>query len=243
MVIPCHNEAESVPNLREAIDRLRSALANQCELEMILVDDGSIDATNRLLREAFRQQPDVTLLRNATNQGIAAAIALGLRHARADIVASLDADCTYDPLQLVNMLQLLDDDVDLVVASPHHPLGGVEGIPGWRRVLSRMASYSYRLLLRNKLYTYTSCVRLYRCASVINLPLHYGGFVGITELVWQLDRREGKIVEYPTVLNSRKFGHSKMRTVRTVFAHLGLLIRVIIARVLHSLSERCVRPH
>ena len=102
VVIPCYNEAECLADLKVALMRLRSALAGQgrdgpCRLELLLVDDGSSDETPALLRQHFGSEADVTVLRHATNLGIASAIATGLRHARAEIVASLDADLTYDP--------------------------------------------------------------------------------------------------------------------------------------------------
>ena len=101
-------------------------------------------------------------MRHEANRGLAAAIPTGLAETQAEIVASLDADCTYDPLQLVPMLRLLAPDVDLVVASPYHPRGTVEGVAAWRLALSRLASRLYRCVMRNKLHTYTSCVRVYR---------------------------------------------------------------------------------
>ena len=210
-------------DLSAATERLRSELAGHCELELLLVDDGSTDETWDLMQSHFGNRTDVRFLRHETNRGIAAAISTGVRHARADVVASLDADCTYDPLVLVPMQRLLKDDVDLVVASPYHPAGDVEGVPAWRLALSRLASRLYRVVLRNKLHTYTSCVRIYRRSSVVDLPLRNGGFVGVVELVCQLDRDGGKIVEYPAVLRVRKTGHSKMRVARTTWDHLRLL--------------------
>jgi dolichol-phosphate mannosyltransferase len=241
VVIPCHNEAQGLTQLATATERLRSELGRHCELELLLVDDGSTDETWNLMRQHFGDRTDVTLLRHETNRGIAAAIATGLAHARADVVASLDADCTYDPLILVPMRQLLKDDVDLVVASPYHPSGNVEGVAAWRLALSRMASRLYRVVLRNKLHTYTSCVRVYRRNSVIELPLGNGGFVGVVELVWQLDRMGGKIVEHPAVLRVRKTGQSKMRVARTTCDHLRLLSRAARQR-LFGRVPRFARP-
>jgi dolichol-phosphate mannosyltransferase len=85
--------------------------------------------------------------------------------------------------------------------------------------------------LRNKLHTYTSCVRVYRKSAVTPLPPTQGGFVGIVELLWQLDQRGGRIVEAPAVLRVRTTGQSKMRLARTIFAHGQLLIRAAAQRV------------
>lgn len=231
VVIPCHNEAPSIENLRQGLLRLRAALDGLAQLEILLVDDGSTDDTHAILWHMFGQQDDVTILRHAKNLGIAAALATGVRHARAEVVASLDADCTYDPLELVYMLPLLSEEVDLVLASPYHPSGAVHGCSAWRLALSRMASRCYRTLLRNKLHTYTSCVRIYRRSSVVGLDLRNHGFVGVTELVWQVDRRGGKIVEHPAALRVRQTGQSKMRIVRTTWGHLRLLARAALLRL------------
>src|SRR2546423_9762367 len=115
----------------------------------------------------------------------------------AEIVASLDADCTYDPQQLASLLARLADDIDVVVASPYHPAGRVEGVPRWRLALSRLASRLYGLVMRNHVHTYTSCVRVYRRSSVVDLPVLHGGFVGIVELLWQADRPNGRIADRP----------------------------------------------
>src|SRR6266850_7285794 len=177
IVIPCHNEAESLDRLALELSRLQTVLAEKYAVELLLVDDGSTDATWMLLHDLFDGQPGVRLLRHESNRGIAAAIHTGIAQANAEIIASLDADCTYEPQQLVPLLALLADDVDLVVASPYHLQGEVVGVPGWRLALSRMASRLYRSVMRNKLHTYTSCVRVYRRSSVIDLPPTQGGFV------------------------------------------------------------------
>jgi dolichol-phosphate mannosyltransferase len=226
VIVPCYNEAESIHQLASELAPLRAALAHQYQLELILVDDGSTDTTwerLHLLVESFGDPQNTRLIRHATNRGLAAAIATGLAQARAEICATLDADCTYDPLQLVPMLKLLEPDVDLVVASPYHPRGAVVGVSRWRLALSRMASRMYRCVMRTRLQTYTSCVRVYRRSSVVDLPQTHGGFVGIVELVWELDRRGGKIVECPAVLTTRKKGRSKMRVARTAALHLRFL--------------------
>jgi dolichol-phosphate mannosyltransferase len=232
VVVPCCNEAESLPKLAEALEALQAALADRYSVDFVLVDDGSRDETWRLLEARYANRDDVRLVRHETNRGVAAAIASGLAHAPAEIAASIDADCTYDPRQLEAMLPLLGPSVDLVVASPYHPLGCVAGVPRWRLAISRVASRLYRLLLRNKLHTYTSCFRVYRRAALAGLPATSPGFVGIVELLWLLDCRGSRIVECPAVLTVRTTGHSKLRVLRTALAHGRLLLRAALHRLL-----------
>ncbi len=199
-------------------------------VEFLLIDDGSTDNTLSVMQTCFGDWPEARVLRHETNRGIAAAIETGLRHARTDVVASLDADCTYDPAILEPMAALLSDDVDLVVASPYHPRGGVQGVAPWRLALSRTASRLYGGLMRNKLHTYTSCVRVYRRRAVVDLRVEERGFVGVVELLWRLDRQGGKIVEFPAVLHARRAGRSKMRVLRATLRHLRFWIRAAGAR-------------
>ena len=222
---PCYNEAESLPQLAAAMDRVRTALAGAYEVEFVLVNDGSTDNTWALLKKTFGGQNDVRLVAHPKNRGIAAAIRTAIEHARGPLVATIDADCTYDPCLIAQMAPLCTGSVDMVVASPYHPRGGVVGLGGWRLWLSKLASRLYRCVMRNKLHTYTSCFRVCRRQAVRELPATSDGFVGVVELLWQLDRHGGVIVEHPAVLRLRSTGQSKMRVVRTALAHLRLLVR------------------
>jgi glycosyltransferase involved in cell wall biosynthesis len=226
VVAPLFNEVDSIEQLHWAFTRLRAAMAGKYEVEFVLVDDGSTDGTLAAVVRLFAGDERVRCVRHAVNRGLAASIATGIAEARTAIVASIDADCTYEPVQLLSLLEHYGHGVDMVVASPYHPDGQVVGVPAWRLAISKLASRLYRFVLRNKLHTYTSCFRVYRRSSVVGLPLTRRGFVGVVELLWQLDRRGGTIVECPAVLTVRKTGQSKMRILATALGHLRLVVAV-----------------
>ena len=81
------------------------------------------------------------------------------------------------------MIPLLTDDVDVVTASPYHPRGQVKNVPRWRLFLSKGLSRLYRLVLRQKLHTYTSCFRVYRRQAAVGIAVERGGFFGVTEML------------------------------------------------------------
>ena len=224
IVIPCYNEQESLPYLANTLRAVETNLnENGYKPSLIFIDDSSKDNTFNVLQELFGKQKNVRVLRHETNQGVAAGIMTGIRAAETEIVCSMDCDCTYDPHELVNMLPLLTENVDLVTASPYHKDGGVRNVPGWRLFLSRGASFLYRRVLRSKLDTYTSCFRVYRRSSMVDMELRESGFLGVAEMLGRLDLRGGNIVEFPAVLEVRLFGISKMKTAKTVVGHLKLL--------------------
>jgi len=104
-------------------------------------------------------------------------------------------------------------------------------VPPWRLSLSRVASFLYRRVLRQKLHTYTSCFRVYRRSAMIGTQPERDGFLGIAELVGKLALSGAEIVEYPATLEVRVLGHSKMKIVRTIVGHLGLLTSLAWQRV------------
>jgi polysaccharide deacetylase family protein (PEP-CTERM system associated) len=227
VVIPCYDEEQTLPYLSNTLRSVEQNLSEKgYETNFIFVDDQSKDNTFDKLNELFGAKPNVKIVRHDVNKGVAAGIMTGIKSAQTEIVCSMDCDCTYDPHELENMLPLLAEDVDMVTASPYHAQGGVRNVPEWRLFLSKGASFLYRRALRSKLSTYTSCFRVYRRSSMIDLETKEKGFLGVAELLGKLDLKGGKIIEYPAILEVRLFGISKMKTARTIFGHLKLLSRL-----------------
>jgi undecaprenyl-phosphate 4-deoxy-4-formamido-L-arabinose transferase len=99
IIIPVYNEAEALPGL---FARLYAALdALRTTYEIVLVNDGSRDASAALLAAQFRRRPDVTrvVLFNA-NYGQHMAILAGFQHARGEIIVTLDADLQNPPEEI-----------------------------------------------------------------------------------------------------------------------------------------------
>lgn len=233
IVIPCYNEQESIPYLSKTLRSVEKRLSESGHAaEFIFIDDCSRDKTNTLLNETFATWDNVRIVKHEVNKGVAAGIMTGLEAAKTEIVCSMDCDCTYDPLELAEMLPLMKGDVGLVTASPYHKEGGVRNVPGWRLFLSRGASFLYRRVLHSKMDTYTSCFRVYRKSAFRDIELRESGFLGVAEMLGRLDLKGGKIVEFPAVLEVRLFGLSKMKTARTIVGHLKLLLTLTKLRFL-----------
>jgi glycosyltransferase involved in cell wall biosynthesis len=230
IIVPCFNEELGLANLHGRLLAVKESLGQLYSVSTILVDDGSTDQTWELMQTHFGADPDCVLLQQPQNLGLAAAILLGIRSAKTEVVCSIDSDCTYDPEELHKMLPLLTADVDLVTGSPYHPLGEVRDVPQWRLALSKTASSLYRRVLKHKLFTYTSCFRVYRRGAILRLDLRQNGFLGLTELLGKLELQGSKIVECPTTLGVRVQGASKMRTARVMIGHIFLLGRLLAHR-------------
>jgi len=226
IVVPCFNEESVLPYLENTLQSVATRLSETYDLQFVFVDDGSTDDTWQSLHATFASFPKSRFIRHEENQGVAAAILTGIHHAETEIVCSIDCDCTYDPHQLRDLIPQLEPDVAVVTASPYHPSGRVLNVPPWRLVLSKGLSALYRVVMRQKLHTYTSCFRVYRRSALLNVPIREGGFLGVAEMLGVLDQRGECIVEHPAVLEVRMLGHSKMKIVRTILGHLRLLARL-----------------
>jgi hypothetical protein len=131
-------------------------------------------------------------------------------------------------------------EADIVTASPYHPQGRVQNVPRWRLFLSKSLSRIYDRLLRDKICTYTSCFRVYRRSALAGLELTDERFPGVAEILIRMRQRGARVVEYPTVLESRLLGVSKMRTLKTIRGHLALLRQLL--REGHGAAPRGTPP-
>lgn len=231
IVIPCYNEQSALPYLFNTLKSVLNLMEATYDVSLLFVDDCSSDDTRGSLNHMFGSWKNCRVDSHETNKGVAAAILTGIRSSNTDIVCSLDCDCTYDPHELCEMIPKLIPGVDLVTASPYHPLGQVRNVPSWRLGLSKTSSWLYSKVLRQKLFTYTSCFRVYRKSAVERLELNENGFLGIAEMVGRLDLNGSRIVEHPATLEVRLFGHSKMKTLKTIVGHLGLLSKLLSIRL------------
>ena len=109
IVVPCYNEQESVVPFYTRLMEVSAGL--NLAIECIFVDDGSTDLTLPALIELHREHPEtVRYLELSRNFGKEAALLAGLRAARGDLVAVMDADLQDPPELLPKMVALIDDD-------------------------------------------------------------------------------------------------------------------------------------
>jgi polysaccharide deacetylase family protein (PEP-CTERM system associated) len=228
IVVPCFNEASSLPFLRKTLKTFESNHSQTYRLFYVFVDDGSTDNTFGQLSRYFGCEPNCDIVRHSRNRGVAAATLSGIRQAITEKVCVIDCDCSYDIDYLSRFIPLLEDGIDLVTASPYHKEGDVVNVPGWRVLLSRGASALYRMVLNTKLSTYTACFRVYRRSAVVDLNVSDEGFLGITEILVSMDMQGLRITECPAVLEPRLFGQSKMKVFFTIAGHLRLLTRLVL---------------
>lgn len=111
VILPAHNAAE---HIRAVLTEWRSILGRrQSGYEILVVDDGSTDATAALVEAVSREEPRVQLLLQEVPQGIGAALRAGLSKAQYPLVCCCPCDWQYQPADVQQLLKTIDK-VDLV---------------------------------------------------------------------------------------------------------------------------------
>lgn len=235
VVLPCYNEEANVRGLGGRLVPVVRALRGRFDrLEIVLVDDGSRDGTWAAMQAFKADAPadlDVTLEKHAVNAGLGQAIRTGLAAASGDVIVTTDSDATYRFEDIPRLLDRLEPGVDIVTASPYHPLGGVDNVPASRLLFSRGASLMYRALVRRDIHTWTALFRAYRRDVVRAVPFASTGFLAGTELLVNAIDAGYRAAEFPTVLHARVHGVSKAKIARTVRAHLGFQLQLLMRRL------------
>jgi glycosyltransferase involved in cell wall biosynthesis len=112
MIVPALNEAE---NLVETIPQAIAVLEGMhIAYEVLVVDDGSRDATPQVMRQLCAEYPHLRSVRLRRNAGKAAALSIGFDLAKNDIFVMMDADGQDEPSEIPALVAKLDDGFDLV---------------------------------------------------------------------------------------------------------------------------------
>lgn len=214
LIIPVHNEEQSLPLLFERLD----GVLRDRNAEVILVNDGSSDGSFAVMRDQCLRDPRYKAIDFRRNFGQTAAIYAGIQHAGGDILVLMDSDLENDPADIPRLLARLDEGYDVV--------------SGWRRDRWKGQYLTRKLpsLLANRLISFIGGVKLhdygctlkaYRRHVIEGVPL-YGQMHRFIPVYcsWQ----GGRVGELPVTYRPRQFGRSNYGLFRTYKVLLDLVL-------------------
>jgi dolichol-phosphate mannosyltransferase len=210
VLAPAYNEAAVIERfVRDVVARLGD------DAELLVVDDGSVDETARILARLSGDLSRLAVLTHTENRGMGAALTTGFTAARGGIIVTLDADLSH-PLDLLDQLVRRTGAADAVFASRFVPGGGMDGVPRLRAWLSAGGNRVLRVLFRARVHDLTTGMRAYRADAVRAVRLTSYGFETQLEITVRLLAAGKVIEEVPLRLGTRAAGRSKMSYVALV---------------------------
>jgi glycosyltransferase involved in cell wall biosynthesis len=113
IIVPFYNEEDNIRRMHAAIAAAVEPIG--VPFEMVMVDDGSRDATLALATEIARQDSRVRVVKFRRNYGQTPAMAAGIEHAAGEILVTMDGDLQNDPEDIRRFLEKIDEGYDIVV--------------------------------------------------------------------------------------------------------------------------------
>ena len=204
VVMPVYNEGAT---LRTIIERV---LASPLRIELLCVDDGSLDGSVEILQDAGRRHPEVRVFLQAQNMGKGAALRRGISAATGDFLLIQDADLEYDPADYESLLEpLFAGKADVVYGSrfmggrPHRVLYFWHSVGNW------LLTFISNCLTNINLTDMETCYKAFRREVIQSIPIDEDRFGFEPEITVKVARRELRIYEVGISYSGRTYEEGK----------------------------------
>jgi glycosyltransferase involved in cell wall biosynthesis len=215
VLVAAYNEAPVIGGVvREALRAVPSG-------EVLVVDDGSTDGTERAAAGAGAR-----VLRLPVNGGKGAAVRHGLPEAKSEVIVLIDGDGQDDPAEIPRLLEALRPDVDLVVGSRfigRFEPGAITPVNRWG---NRFLTSVINLLFSATLSDTQAGFKAFRAETLRRVNLSAHRFDIEVDLLLGVLRTGGRVVEVPVRRGRREHGESRLNSLRDG----ARILRRIVAR-------------
>ncbi|MGA1790108.1 MAG: glycosyltransferase family 2 protein [bacterium] len=231
VLIPAKNEARHVG---PTIDHLRERLEREgIDYEIIVVDDGSSDATPGVVEERVRIDPRVRLILNNGKHGFGYAVRCGLEVFRGEAVVIVMADESDDPEDVVKYYYILRDQADCAFGSRWTRGAHVENYPFFKWAMNRLANSFIQCLFALRYNDITNAFKGYRRHVIEGCdPLLSPHFNLTVEIPLKAIVRGYTYKVIPIHWRNRKWGKSSLRIEEMGSRYLYIVLNIWLERML-----------
>lgn len=199
VIIPAYNEAKTIRQILEKVEFL------DIDKEIIVVNNGSTDGSEKILREI--KYYNLKVIHLTVNRGKGSAFLTGLSQANGEFVIIQDADLEYDPndyRKLIDAIKAYNSDFVLGARF----LGGHQGL-FMHRFGNRFLTGFFNFLFKTRLNDYATCYKLAKKSTWDLLNLKATGFNIDIEIIANASKRKMSIVEIPVSYMPRTYEEGK----------------------------------
>ena len=216
IIVPVYNEEKNIPELYIRVMNAIQSLGFE-HWEIIFINDGSIDCSDKVIREICRTDTRVKLISFRRNFGQTAAMSAGFEYSTGDIIIPLDGDLQNDPEDIARLLAKLEEGYDVVSGWRRHRKDNAL----FRNLPSRAANRLISLFSGVKLHDYGCSLKAYR-RDVLDGVRLYGEMHRFIPVYasWQ----GARVTEIPVRHHMRKHGRSKYGLERIIKVILDLTV-------------------
>ncbi|HET8683548.1 MAG TPA: glycosyltransferase family 2 protein [Micromonosporaceae bacterium] len=218
ILMPVYNEEARIADaLKQAFD-----IDYPCEVELVVVDDGSRDGTVQVL--AGLDHPRLRVVRHERNQGKGAAIRTAAENATGDYMVVLDADLEYDPRDIPRLLQpVLDGHTEVVYGN--RQFGSHSAFSFWYVMGNKGVTLAANVLFNSYIGDLETCFKLMPVSLYKQLDVRSRGFGMEAEITGKLLRRHIRPYEVPISYRARSRAEGKKITWRDGVEAVWILSR------------------
>ena len=201
VIVPAYNEEAVIESFLREFKR-DIGLKNY---ELLLVNDGSTDRTEEIVRRFQKQLPPLCLISYSPNRGFGYALKKGFAQARGEVIVTMDSDLSHPPKMIKSMVADLNG-WDAIIGSRYI---GVKREPYRRYLLSKVTNIVTRAVVMIPLKDVTSGFRAYNARHLKDMMLMEKGFEVQIEILVKLLKKHSRVKEIPLPLIERREGRSK----------------------------------
>jgi glycosyltransferase involved in cell wall biosynthesis len=223
-LIPAYNEAATIGEVLARIDALG------LDTQIVVVDDGSTDATASIVEAYAAGRPHVELLRQP-NRGKGAAVRLAATRITQEIAVIQDADMEYDPADVVALIAPIERGVaDVVYGSRLSGGAPQRAYMFWHLIGNRFLSLLTGVLFNTTLSDMETGYKAFRSDALRSLRLTQDDFAIEPEITGEVCRRKLRIYEMPIAYYGRTYAEGKNITWRDGFKAIRVIVQVRLRR-------------
>ncbi|HEX5540005.1 MAG TPA: glycosyltransferase family 2 protein [Micromonospora sp.] len=218
ILMPVYNEEDRIA------DAVKQALAVDypCEIELVVVDDGSRDGTSEILGRS--DDTRMRVITHPRNYGKGAAIRTAVDHAEGDYLVILDADLEYDPQDIPKLLEPVLDGRAAVVYG-NRTFGSHSAYSFWYVMGNKAVTTAANVLFNSYIGDLETCFKLMPVALYRSLDVRSRGFGMEAEVTGKLLRRKIRPYEVPISYRARNREEGKKITWKDGVEALWILAR------------------